>query len=179
MRYALFAAAAVAVVSTAACSLPPVTTTEQTLSVPYSSVIPGGGNGATLPLVPAFSDQKAPASDIPVPAEAKMLKLSSLKLNLSFQNTGALPLTLKFYLSRPAVDPYTTTALGGDQAAIELAANGGTASRSFDIDPTLLQESSLKLGVTFSSGGSTGPVSFSDDAKVIVKHSVTASAKLF
>lgn len=179
LRPALFAACAAAVVTTVGCSLPPVTTTEQSLTVRYTDFLPGAVSGATLPLVPAFSDQKAPVSDIPVPAEAKMLKLSSLKLNLSFENAGPVPLTLKLYLSRAGVDPYSTPALGGEAAAIELPRDGGKATRSFDLDPTLLQESTLRLGTTFSSPGTNSPATLSDDARVIVKHSITASAKLF
>lgn len=177
------AAALVAAATVASCGLPPITTSEQSITIKYSNFVPGFANG--LPLVtglPAFADQKADPSTIPLPAEAHTIKLTSVMLNLKMRNTGPLPLRIKLYLSKDGVDPYTTPALGGDQAQIDLpahAAEGQNVTKNFAIDPALLQENQLKLGYTFGSPGTSQTVTFTDADAVYVGYSVTVQPKLF
>lgn len=161
----------------AGCSLPPVTTSEQSITIPYDTIVPAG---LTSPIgLPGFSDRQAPASTFPVPGEARNVKLSSVNLNLKMQNTGPVPLRIKLYLAPPGADVYASAPLGGDQAQIDLPANGGTATKVFPIDPALLQNEKLQLGYTFGSPGTSEPVTFTGDDKVVVTHSVTAAVKLF
>lgn len=163
----------------AGCSLPPVTTSETQFAVKYNLIVPSAANGVPLPLVPAFSEQKPPATEFPVPKEAKAIKLSSVNLNLKMQNTGPLPLKIKIYLSRANVDPYTTAPLGGDAPEIDLPAQSAEVSKVFVIDTALLTEEKLKLGYSFSSAGSSSPVTIQDTDQVNVKYSITAAVKLF
>jgi hypothetical protein len=179
-RYLTGAAALVAVASLASCGLPPITTAEQSITIKYDTFIPKG-----VPIItgfPAFADQKAPASTIPLPGEARSIKLNSVILNLKMRNSGPIPLRIKLFLSKSSVDPYSTPALGGDQAQIDLparAAEGQDTSKNFPIDPALLQEPELKLGYTFGSPGTSEPVTFQDSDAVYVRHSVTVQPKLF
>lgn len=161
------------------CSLPPVTTSETQFAVKYNVIVPSAANGVPIPVVPAFSDQKPPATEFPVPKEAKTVKLSTVNLNLKMQNNGPLPLKIKVYLSRASVDPYTTAPLGGDQGVIELPARGNEVAKVFPIDVALLAEEKLKLGYSFSSDGSSSPITVTDSDQVNVKYSVTAAVKLF
>lgn len=160
------------------CSLPPVATPEQSFTVKYNQIIPSVANGVPVP-APAFPAQKVPASDVPVPAEAHSVKINSVTLNLKMQNTGPIPLQVKIYMSSPDVDPYSQPPLGGDQAEIDLAANGPEVDKSFSLDPTLFQQQSLKLGFTFASPGASGTVTFQDSDEVTVKESASVSLKLF
>lgn len=169
--------------SLASCGLPPITTTEQSLTIKYSNFVPGFANG--VPLItglPGFADKSAPPTTIPLPGEARTVKLNSVALNLKLRNSGPIPLRIKLFLSREAVDPYTTEALGGTDALIELPrgmAEGVEVRKTFPIDPSLLQEQNLKLGYTFGSPGTNESVTFTDADAVTVKHSVTVQAKLF
>ena len=70
-RFALPALVAVVTGFSAGCVSIPVNTPEQTLSVPYSTFVPGGAVGATLPLLPAFNDIQAPAASFPVRGRRK------------------------------------------------------------------------------------------------------------
>ena len=173
-------AAAVAVTSLASCGLPPITTSEQSITIKYDTFIPKG-----VPIItgfPAFADQKGPASTIPIPGEARAVKLNSVVLNLKMRNSGPIPLSIKLYLSPESTDPYTVAPLGGDQASIELpahAAEGADVVKNFAIDPALLQQTSLKLGYTFGSPGTSEAVKFTDSDAVYVRHSVTVQPKLF
>ena len=163
----------------ASCGLPPITTGEQSFTIPYSMFVPSFARGLPVP-IPAFPGAKAPATTLPLPGEARTVRFSSVNLNLKLRNTGPLPLSIKLYLSPDGVDPYTTAPLGGDQPVIELPAKGTEdVSRSFSIDPALLQSPQLKLGYTFSSPGSGGLVTFTEDDAVLVRHSVTLQPKLF
>ena len=107
--------------SLASCGLPPITTTEQSLTIKHSNFVPNFANG--VPLItglPGFADKSAPPTTIPLPGEARTVKLNSVALNLKLRNSGPIPLRIKLFLSREAVDPYTTEALGGTEALIEL-----------------------------------------------------------
>ena len=161
----------------AGCSLPPVTTSEQSITVPYNTIIPAG---LTSPLgLPGFSDKQGTPSTFPVPGEARNVKLASVNLNLKMQNTGPIPLRIKLYLAAPGTDVYSTTPLGGEGAQIDLPANGGTAQHVYAIDPALLKNEQIQLGYTFGSPGTSEPVTFTEDDKVVVTHSVSAAVKLF
>lgn len=169
----------VAIAAVAGCALPPVTTPEESFSIPYNTLLPPG---VTLVLgVPPFADQKAPATTLPVPKEARAVKLNTVTLNLKLQNTGPVPLRIRLYLSAEAVDPYSTTPLGGPDAQIELPPNSpAEVAKSFPLDPTLLTTNEkLKLGYTFGSPGTTQPVTTTGDDKVLVKYSVQAAVKVF
>lgn len=173
--------AALAAVAFAGCSLPPVTTQEQSVTIPYE-MFTGGliPPGTVSPIgLPGFSDRQAPPSTFPVPGEARNVKLNTVTLNLKLLNTGPVALRLKLFLAAPGTDVYTTQPLGGDQAQIDLAPNGGSATKNFPIEPSLLQNEKLQLGYTFGSPGSSEPVEFTGDDKVVVTHSVTAQVKLF
>lgn len=173
------AAALVATATFAGCSLPPVTTSETQFAVKYNVIVPSAANGLPLPMVPAFSEQKPPATTFPVPKEAKTIKLSSVNLNLKMQNTGPLPLKIKIYLSKASADPYATAPLGGDAPEIDLPARSAEVSKVFPIDVALLAEENLKLGYSFSSPGSSEAITIQDSDQVNVKYSVTAAVKLF
>ena len=179
-RFLTGAIALAAAATLASCGLPPITTSEQSITIKYDTFIPTG-----VPIItgfPAFSDQKAPATTIPLPAEARTVKLNSVILNLKMRNTGPIPLRIKLYLSREAVDPYSVPPLGGEQSQIDLPAKapeGTEVTKNFPVDVTLLQEQNLKLGYTFGSPGTSEPVQFSDADAVYVRHSVTVQPKLF
>jgi hypothetical protein len=181
MNRQIGAIAAVATLATlASCGLPPITTSEQSITIKYDTFIPKG-----VPVItgfPAFSDQKGPASTIPVPGEARAIKLNTVVLNLKMRNTGPIPLRIKLFLSGESTDPYTVAPLGGDQATIDLparAAENAEVVKNFAIDPALLQQSALKLGYTFGSPGTSESVTFTDNDAVYVRHSVTVQPKLF
>lgn len=174
---ALLATAFVAV-ATAGCISIPVNTPEQTLSVPYSAFVPGGAVGATLPLLPAFNDVAGPPANFPVPAEAKKVKLETVNLTLKVKNTGALPLRMQLFLAKAGEDVYKTAALGGADPVLNLTP-GGSAEKTFPIDPALLSADQLQLGYKFGSDGSKTPFSVKADDKLEVVYKVGAQAKLF
>lgn len=182
-RKLIGAVALTAAATLASCGLPPITTSEQSITIPYNGFVPSITYG--VPLVtglPAFQDRQAGPTTIPLPGEARAVKLNSVNLNLKMRNTGPIPLRIKLFLSREGVDPYTTPALGGDQAQIDLDRNmtdGQFVTKTFSIDPALLQEQSIKLGYTFGSPGTSESVTFTADDKVEVRHSVTVQPKLF
>ena len=168
-----------AVLATAACSVP-ITTPEQTLTVPYSTFVPNIANG--VPLVtglPPFADQAAPAVNFPTPAEAKKVKLESVMLHLRMRNTGPLPLRVTLYLTKHPDDPYATPPLGGAEGTLEVPGGGGQAEKAFPLDPALLQNEQLRLGYKFGSPGTTESVTFKDTDKVEVSYKVSVAAKLF
>jgi hypothetical protein len=173
--------AAVTLLSTAACTLPPYTVNGTPFTVKYSMFIPAEFQGVPLISgVPAFDDKPAPASTIAVPQEAKSFKLTALDLILTMSNTGPLPLRTKIYLGRPSdADVYKTTPLGGDQASIDLPRGGATVTKTLPLDPSLLQEVNLKLGYTFGSPGTKESVTFKPDDSVTIGYSIRATAKLF
>lgn len=161
----------------AGCTLPPYTVPEQNVTIPYSQFIPQAANNVTLPLLPAFSDVQVPTTTIPMPKEAQALNVTALTLNLRMQDNGPMPLGVKIYLAPQGTDPYSTPPLGGD--AINLTANGPEVDQHLTIDPTLLKQSNLTLGVKVSSPGTTSPVTFQSTNSVVVYYSETAQIKLF
>ena len=157
----------------AGCSIP-YTTPEQTISVPYSTFVPSAAAGATLPMLPAFSDQKAPPTSFPVPAEAKKFKLEALALLLKMKNTGALPLRMTLFLDKAGGDVYAKPPIGNP---IELGA-GSSADATLTLDPALLQADQLQLGYKFGSAGSTTPVTIKDTDKIEVIYKIDVKAKI-
>lgn len=176
-------ALALAAATLAACNLPPYTTPEQTFAVKYKMFVPEVAQG--IPLVtglPGFEDRTAPSSTVPVPKEAKTLKLASLELNLRMRNTGPLPLRIKLFLGREALtdtELYKQAPLGADQGQIDLPRGGNSdVVKVFPIDTALLQEQNLKLGYSFGSPGTQDSVTFKDTDQVDVGYSIKAVAKL-
>ena len=163
----------------AGCSVP-VTTPEQTLTVPYSTFVPKAAQG--LPLVtglPAFADQPAPAFSFPTPAEAKKVKLETVTLHLRMRNTGPLPLRITLYLTQHPNDPYGTPPLGGEGNAMDLPRGGVAVEKAYPIDPALLAADQLRLGYKFGSPGTNESVTFKDSDQVEVAYKVSVNAKLF
>jgi hypothetical protein len=167
----------------AGCNLPPYTTPEQSFAVKYSMFVPDIAQGVPLLTgLPGFADKTAPSSTVPVPKEAKTLKLASLDLNLRMRNTGPLPLRIKLFLGREALtdkELYATSPLGGDQGTIDLPRGGNSdVNKVFPIDVGLLQEQNLKLGYSFGSPGTQDSVTFKDTDQVDIGYSIKAIAKL-
>lgn len=168
-----------AVLATAACSVP-VTTPEQSFSVPYSTFVPNLANGVPIPTgLPAFQDQPAPPVSFPVPAEAKKVKLETVTLHVRMKNTGPLPLRITLYLAQHPNDPYATPALGGAEGTLEVPRGGGQAEKAFPIDPALLAGDQLRLGYKFGSPGTQESVTFTENDKVEVTYKVSVNARLF
>lgn len=177
MRFALPALVAAAALATG-CVAIPVNTPAQTLSVPYSTFIPGGAVGTTLPLLPAFNDIQGPPATFPVPAEAKKVKVETVSLTLKVKNTGALPLRMQLFLAKAGDNVYAGSPLGAPDPVLNLTP-GGTAEKTFPIDAALLSAEQLQLGYKFGSDGSTTPFAVKADDKLEVTYSVGAQAKLF
>lgn len=169
--------ALVAVATLAACTLPPITTPETSFTVKYETFIPSMQSNVSLPLFPAVPEVAVPASTIPVPKEAKSVKLETVMLNLKLKNTGPLPLKLKIYLSNATEDPYTKAPLG-DATGLDLPKGGLEVTKTFPLDVALLQAESLKLGIRVSSPGVNEPVTFKPEDAITVTQSVKVTAKL-
>jgi hypothetical protein len=160
------------------CASIPVNTPEQTLSVPYTTFVPGGAVGVSLPLLPAFNDIQAPAASFPVPAEAKQVKLETVNLSLKVKNSGALPLRMQLFLAKAGANVYGSNPLGAPDPILNLTP-GGTVEKTFVIDPALLQADQLQLGTKFGSDGLQAPFTVKANDKLELTYKIGAQAKLF
>lgn len=161
----------------AACSTPPIDTPHSTFSVTLNQMTGGNyGSSVSLPLFPAIPSFKMPAQAIDVPANARTVSLSSAILHLRLTNKMQFPLTLQLALSKQA-DPYgdPTAALG---APITIQPKE-TKPIDQSVDPTLFKQEKLYLGVTFSSPGSSTPVTVSGSDSVDGEVWATVQVKLF
>lgn len=177
MKRALIGAAALLLSACAGLTTPPIDTPHSTFSVTLNQMT-GGNYGSSvyspigLPPVPSF---RMPAQAIDVPSNARNVNLASAILHLRLTNKMQMPLTLQLALSKQS-DPYgdPTASLG---SAITIQPQE-TKPIDQNVDPSLFKQEKLYLGVTFSSPGTSQPVTVSGTDSVDGEAWATVQVKL-
>ncbi len=177
MKRTLIPAAALLLSACSGLTTPPIDTPHSPFSVTLNQMSGGNyGSSVTLPLFPPIPSFRMPAQAIDVPSNARSVNLASAVLHLKLTNKMQLPLTLQLALSKQT-DPYADPASAlGAAFTIQPAE---TKQVDSNVDPTIFKQEKVYLGVTFSSPGTSQPVTVSGSDSIDGEAWATVQVKVF